>query len=103
MRHAPVVGRDHDRARGARLRPQRRREPEARGDGGERDPLATVSTGFRLTATLRAKPSATSTVVIPPYYGCMPHAFAFSGAAGGTGQQGGHAPDVTVRLAALPS
>ena len=69
----------------------------------ERDPLATVSTGFRLTATLRAKPSATSTVVIPPYYGCMPHAFAFSGEAGGTGQQGGNAPDVTVRLAVLHS
>jgi hypothetical protein len=69
----------------------------------ERDPLATVSTGFRLTATLRAKPSATSTVVIPPYYGCMLHAFTFSGDAGATGQQGGNAPDVTVRLAVLHS
>src|SRR5207253_6472125 len=33
----------------------------------ERDPLATVSTGFRLTATLRANSNVTSTVVVPPY------------------------------------
>jgi hypothetical protein len=69
----------------------------------ERDPLATVSTGFRLTATLRAKPTATNTVVIPPYYGCMPHVFNFSGEPGGTGQPGGTGPDVTVRLAVLHS
>jgi hypothetical protein len=32
----------------------------------ERDPLATVSTGFRLTATLRANSRITNTVVVPP-------------------------------------
>src|SRR2546422_8182565 len=33
--------------------------------------LETVTTGFRLSATLRAKPSATNTVVVPPDYSCM--------------------------------
>jgi len=47
------------------------------------NPLATVTTGFRLTATLRAKPSATGTIVVAPDYGCMRHAFVFSGQAGG--------------------
>ena len=65
--------------------------------------LATATTGFRLTATLRAKPSVTSTVVLPPDYSCMPHAFAFSGEPGGPGQSGGNGPDVTVRLAILRS
>src|SRR5690348_2912917 len=69
----------------------------------ERDPLATVATGFRLTATLRAKPSATGTVVVPPYYGCMPHAFTFTGDQGHTGEAGGNGPDVSVRLAMLRS
>src|SRR5256885_15019953 len=69
----------------------------------ERDPLATVSTGFRLTATLRANSRVTSTVVLPPYYGCMPHSFTFSGEAGGTGEAGGNGPDVAIRLAGLRS
>src|SRR5256885_9034187 len=69
----------------------------------ERDPLATVSTGFRLTATLRANSRVTSTVVLPPYYGCMPHSFTFSGEAGGTGEAGGNGPDVAIRLAVLRS
>src|SRR5205807_2376498 len=55
----------------------------------ERDPLATVSTGFRLKATLRANSKVTSTVVVPPYYGCMPHTFTFSGEPGGPGGNGG--------------
>lgn len=86
-----------------------RESPDAvpRADGDwvtERDPLATVSTGFRLTATLRAKPSVVSTVVVPPDYGCMPHRFAFSGAPGGAaGLDGGDGPDVTIRLAMLRS
>src|SRR5881409_4498754 len=54
----------------------------------ERDPLATVSTGFRLTATLRANSRITNTVVVPPDYGCMPHTFVFSGDAGGPGETG---------------
>jgi hypothetical protein len=69
----------------------------------ERNPLTTATTGFRLTATLRAKPSVTSTVVVPPDYSCMAHSFAFSGEPGGPGQAGGNGPDVTVRLAILRS
>src|SRR5256886_9223664 len=69
----------------------------------ERDPLATVSTGFRLTATLRANSNVTSTVVVPPYYGCMPHTFTFSGEPGGAGETGGNGPDVTIRLAGVRS
>src|SRR5256885_15774141 len=67
----------------------------------ERDPLATVSTGFRLTATLRADSRITNTVVVPPAYGCVPHTFVFSGEPGGPGQAGGNGPDVTIRLAAV--
>src|SRR5438552_14895653 len=69
----------------------------------ERDPLATVSTGFRLTATLRANSRVTSTVVVPPYYGCMPHTFTFSGEPGGPGEAGEPGPDATVRLAVVRS
>jgi hypothetical protein len=68
--------------------------------------LATATTGFRLTVALRAKPSVTSTVAVPPDYSCMPHAFVFAGepgGAGGPGQSGGNGPDVTVRLAVLRS
>src|SRR6185295_1605164 len=39
------------------------------------DPILTATTGFRLTASLQAKPSVTNTVVIPPDYRCMPHSF----------------------------
>jgi len=67
------------------------------------NPLATVTTGFRLTATLLAKPSASNTIVVPPDYSCMRHAFTFSGEPGGPGQVGGNGPDVTVRLAVLRS
>jgi len=69
----------------------------------ERDPLATVTTGFRLTATLQAKPSVTNTTVLPPDYSCMPHAFVFSGDAGGPAESGENGPDATVRLAVLRS
>src|SRR5260370_17378290 len=78
--------------------------PEQKGDWATNgDPRASVATGFRLTATMQAKPSATSTIVIPPDYGCMRHAFEFQGEPGGAGQPGGNGPDVTVRLAVLPS
>src|SRR2546430_967564 len=66
----------------------------------ERDPLATVSTGFRLTATLRADSRITNTVVVPPDYGCVPPTFVFSGEPGGPGEAGEPGPDATVRLAA---
>src|SRR5438876_10308067 len=67
------------------------------------NPLTTVNTGFRLTATLRARPSATNTTVIPPDYSCMRHSFSYGGDPGGAGQPGGNGPDVTVRLAVLRS
>jgi hypothetical protein len=69
----------------------------------ERDPLATVSTGFRLTATLRANSRIANTVVVPPDYRCMPHTFVFSGEPGGPGEAGDNGPDATVRLAVLRS
>ena len=62
------------------------------------DPLLTASTGFRLTATLKAKPSITHTIVVPPDYSCAPRAFSFSGAAGRVSRGGDAGPDVTVRL-----
>lgn len=65
--------------------------------------LATATTGFRLTATLRARPSVSNSIVVPPDYSCMAHAFSFSGEPGGPGQSGGNGPDVTVRLAILRS
>jgi len=67
------------------------------------DPLASATTGFRLTAMLRANPSVTNTVVVPPDYNCMPHAFSFQGEPGGPGQSGSNGPDITVRLAILRS
>ena len=69
----------------------------------ERDPLATVSTGFRLTATLRANSRITNTVVVPPDYRCLPHTFVFSGEPGGPGEAGDNGPDATLRLAVLRS
>ena len=67
------------------------------------DPLLTATTGFRLTASLQAKPSVTNTVVVPPDYSCMPHTFVFSGEPGGPGEAGDNGPDATVRLAVLRS
>src|SRR5256886_2803579 len=69
----------------------------------ERDPLATVTTGYRLTATLRANSRITNTVVVPPDYRCMPHTFVFSGDAGGPGEAGEPGPGATGRLAPLRS
>jgi len=64
----------------------------------ESNPLATESTGFRLTATLRANPGITTTVVVPPTYECMDHRFTYSGSLGSPGFRGGDGPDVTVQL-----
>jgi hypothetical protein len=69
----------------------------------ERDPLVTVSSGFRLTATLRANSSIRNTVVVPPDYRCMPHTFVFAGEPGGPGEAGDNGPDANVRLAVLRS
>ena len=67
------------------------------------NPLWTAASGFRLTATLSAKPAVQQTVVIPPEYSCMGHGFQFGGEPGGAAQAGGNGPDVTVRLAILRS
>ena len=67
------------------------------------NPLWTAASGFRLTATLSAKPAVQQTVVVPPEYGCMSHGFQFSGEPGGAAQAGGNGPDVTVRLGILRS
>ncbi len=69
----------------------------------ERDPLVTVTTGFRLTAALRQKPSVVGTTTIEPEYSCLPHAFGFEGAPGERGGAGGDGPDVTVRLGIVRS
>ncbi len=69
----------------------------------ERDPLATVTTGFHLAAALRQNPALQAKVTIPPDYSCLPHAFAFQGSNGGRGGFGGDGPDVTVRLGILRS
>jgi hypothetical protein len=62
------------------------------------DALTSAVTGFRLTASLKAKPSITTSAVLTPDYACMPHAFGFRGAgAGASGAQ------VTVRLGILRS
>ena len=62
------------------------------------DALTSAVTGFRLTATLKAKPSVTTTTVLTPEYACMPHAFGFRGA--GAGASG---PQVTARVGILRS
>src|SRR2546425_1067507 len=73
----------------------------ARQDGdwvADPNPLATTATGFHLTATLRADSKITTTLLLPPTYGCMPRRLAFSGSGGITGLSGQDGPDVTVRL-----
>src|SRR5690242_13075188 len=60
-------------------------EGRARSDGGwtvSADPVQTIRTGFRLTATLKAKPSLTDTAMVAPDYGCLPHDFHFVGVSG---------------------
>jgi len=64
----------------------------------EPDGLASVLSGFQLTASLKAKPSVTTTTTLAPDYQCMPHAFGFRGA--GAGAPG---PQVTVRVGILRS
>jgi hypothetical protein len=71
---------------------------EGGGWAADPDALTSAVTGFRLTAALKAKPSVTTTTVLTPDYGCMPHAFGFRGA--GAGASG---PQVTVRLGILRS
>jgi hypothetical protein len=67
------------------------------------DPLRTVENGFRLSAFLRVKPSASGWQVIRPVYHCLRHVFTFGGAAGRRGASGGNGPDLTARIGILPS
>ena len=62
------------------------------------DALTSAVTGFRLTASLRAKPSITTSTALTPDYSCLPHTFGFRGA--GAGAAG---PQVTVRVGILRS
>lgn len=62
------------------------------------DPLASVMDGFTLVATLRAKPTVSDTVVLPPDYSCAPHVFSFEGAPGRNDEPGTDGPPVTVRI-----
>ena len=62
------------------------------------DALTSAVTGFRLTASLKAKPSVTTTTALTPDYTCLPHTFGFRGA--GAGAAG---PQVSVRLGILRS
>src|ERR1051325_65411 len=63
-----------------------------------RDPLMTALTGFRLTTSLKANPSVTTSTTLTPEYSCLQHTFGFSGY--GAGASG---PQVTVRLGILRS
>ncbi len=77
-------------------------EARSRSDGSwvsAQDPLLSASTGFRLTATLRAKPSIGGSVSVQPDYSCAPHAFEFEGLSGGRALSGDNGPPVTVTLA----
>ncbi len=67
------------------------------------NPLASVSTGFRLAAGLKAKPALADSVVVEPTYECQPHAFAFQGNSGESGATGEPGPDVRVRLGIVRS
>jgi len=81
-------------------------DADALRDGGwraESDPVRSVSTGFRLTATLRANPALRASASLEPRYGCLDRSFDFEGGFGVDGSAGGDGPDVTVRLAILRS
>jgi len=56
---------------------------EGGGWSAARDPLLTAMTGFRLTVSLKAKPSITTSTVITPEYSCQQHTFGFSAGGGG--------------------
>jgi hypothetical protein len=78
--------------------------PEASGtkDGNwvtAQNPVASAMNGFRLTATLKARPSIQRSIVVAPDYSCMPHAFGYSGGGGGAMQAGANGPDIAVHLA----
>jgi hypothetical protein len=65
------------------------------------DPIASISSGFPIVATLRADPSVADTIVLPPEYSCLPRGFRFAGPAGDPGGRGGDGPPVTVSLSVV--
>ena len=76
-------------------------EAAGRADGSwetAQDPLVSAAAGFRLTATMKAKPNIRGTVTVPPDYSCASRAFAFEGEPGGRAQAGENGPNVTVRI-----
>jgi len=62
------------------------------------DPLRSALGGFRLEASLRARPELTASAVVAPEYSCLRHTFHFAGSTGPTGGAGAPGPDVLVRL-----
>jgi hypothetical protein len=62
------------------------------------DPLISATTGFRLSAALKAKPGIRATVVVPPDYNCTPRTFAYEGETYGHVHAGENGPNVTVRI-----
>lgn len=75
-------------------------------DGGwsaEPDPVRTVSTGFHISVTLRAKPTVTGTATLVPDYSCIPHQFRFEGPPASEANSGRDGPPVTVRVGIVRS
>jgi hypothetical protein len=65
------------------------------------DPVASLASGYRIVATLRANPRIADTVVIAPEYSCLARRYRFSGARGDRGKRGHDGPAVTVRVGFL--
>ena len=86
------------------------------GDGSwvaHNDPWLTMKTGFRINASLLAKPAVGGSARLDPDYTCMDHSFTFRGRTGSKptgkdspgrpGGPGGDGPDVTVRVGIVKS
>lgn len=65
------------------------------------DPLASVASGFRVVATLRANQRIADTVVIAPEYSCLARRYRFAGGRGDRGKRGHDGPAVTIRVGFL--
>jgi len=92
------------------------RQADPQGDGSWRtdpDPWLSAIDGFQLEASLRAKPSASVSVRVPPEYDCLDRSFEFHGDNGGEpggknsagrfGENGEDGPDIRVRLGIVRS
>ncbi len=67
------------------------------------DPLRTAMDGFRLSAFLRANPSANGFVTVRPTYDCARHVYNFTGGSGNPGAGGEDGPNLAVRVGILAS